>query len=83
MMPQLTVFFAGERMADLSVGMPKIGRSMPIVAENRAKRGMPKFPFEIKSANFRRIGHTVFERARKKFALLDQCVTMDKNNRVE
>jgi hypothetical protein len=41
------------------------------------------FPFEFKSANFRRIGQTVFERAWKYFALLDQCVVIAQNKRVE
>jgi hypothetical protein len=49
---------------------------------NRANCGSSKFPFEIKSTNFCRIGESVFRRAQKKFALEIQCVTMKHNNRV-
>ena len=54
----------------------KIDRLIPIVAETEQNRGPSKLVFEIKSANFRRIGETVLRRAQKKFALKIQRVTI-------
>jgi hypothetical protein len=45
---------------------------VPIVAETEQNRGSSKFLFGIKSANFRPLGRTVFERAPNEFMLTEQ-----------
>jgi hypothetical protein len=57
-------------------------RSIPTVAETEQIADRRNFPFEFKSANLWPIAETALDGATKEFAVIDQRVTITKNNRV-
>jgi uncharacterized protein (DUF849 family) len=70
------------REALVTGSLRKIDRLISIVIGTESFADRTNFLLKSRAQIFDELESSVLDRARKKFALLDQCVTMAQNNRV-